>query len=66
MSNEELFTDLESTLANHDWFYMMSDDHGVYTRGRAAYAAMERKFQTAVKVDSARANALWNKYKKSV
>lgn len=29
--------DFMKALANHDWYYMFSDDQGVYRRGAASY-----------------------------
>ena len=31
----DLWKQYETALATHDWYYMMSDDHRVWERGRA-------------------------------
>lgn len=33
-------TDLYDQLEKHDWFYEMSDDHSVWTRGESAKAKL--------------------------
>lgn len=32
----------------HDWFYMYSDDHGVWSRGTKAQAALNAKAETSL------------------
>lgn len=39
-SMEELRQQLETALAQHDWYYDRSDDYRHYTAGRAQWAAI--------------------------
>jgi len=38
---EDLREKLEAALKAHDWFYPMSDDPGVYRRGREAWERIQ-------------------------
>lgn len=42
MQTEELIK-FEEELRKFDWFYEMSDDHSVWTRGKARYSALKEK-----------------------
>jgi hypothetical protein len=38
MSEQMTLEQFKAILASHDWFYYMSDDHGVWMRGERASA----------------------------
>lgn len=50
---------LEIALANHDWWYQMSDDFGVWGAGEKSLARIQF-FMTQVSTE--RARELWNMY----
>jgi hypothetical protein len=37
---------LLETLRNHDWYYMYSDDHSVWKRGRARHSDLEKRVKS--------------------
>lgn len=62
--DEQLFKDLEKELRSHDWYYHYSDDHSVWSRGRAQWQKISALLKKAQEVDRARADALYKKYSK--
>jgi len=46
-------------LCQHDWYYMMSDDHGVWAKGQAH---MDRIYIALSVLPKEKANELWDEY----
>jgi len=42
MTDNQTLSQYYDSLERHDWYYMMSDDHGVYTRGSANELILRR------------------------
>ena len=56
---------LETMLREHDWFYMYSDDHRYYEKGRLEWAAIQREMAAAAAAGlEVEAKALYEKFKK--
>lgn len=54
-----LFEQAEAALKAHDWYYAMSDDFGVWTRGKASYDTIADLLRT---MPRAVAQELWERY----
>lgn len=63
LHDSRMRTDAEYSLTfrlrNHDWWYMMSDDHSVWQKGEAAWAELIKAFKL---VPYQRAVVLWEQY----
>lgn len=57
--NAELLKTYRETLAGHDWYYMMSDDHSVYKQGARVRTQLAR-LREALDPDA----EIWNQYAK--
>ena len=55
---------LENLLSTHDWYYMYSDDHRAYTKGRSESNEIRRQVDICCGLGlSEEANTLYDKYK---
>ena len=52
----------EKMCKEHDWYYEYSDDHNVWTRGRAASDRINRKFSWMKTKYPEAAKAIWESY----
>ena len=56
---------LENLLSKHDWYYMYSDDHRAYTKGREEYDEIRRQMDICCGLGlSQQADELFEQYKK--
>ena len=62
----DLWQQYENALQSHDWYFYMSDDHMVYTAGRAEKSRILQMKERLSVIDKGRAEALYNKYLKSL
>ena len=65
-STEPMFTNgwdlFEHLLKNHDWYYMMSDDHSVWSNGEFAFKRIQSIKDALEDEDADKANELYDKY----
>ena len=52
--------ELTKLAKHHDWYYMMSDDHGVWRRGKAAKGRLYAAFKNHP--DQEEAKRIWDEY----
>lgn len=60
-NNWELY---EHLLSNHDWYYAMSDDHGVWSAGERVRKEIDKLKEELSKENLTRANHLYNLFAK--
>ena len=54
--------ELETQLRAHDWYYMMSDDHQIWRRGREQRRCLAMLAVGLAREDLQRVQRLWNQY----
>ena len=62
----DLWEQYEAALATHDWYYMMSDDHRVWERGRAEKAKLMALKERLSTIDKQRAEEMYIRYRQSL
>jgi len=59
------FLTLKTLLEKHDWYYMYSDDHRAYTKGREEYDEIRRQMDICCGLGlGQQANELYEQYQK--
>jgi len=66
VTEQPMFKDIwalyEHLVGSHDWYYMMSDDHGVWSAGEHAKNQIHRIREYLYTIDRLRADDLYNKH----
>ena len=67
VSAQELLNEYEALLRKHDWYFEYSDDHGVWSRGRAQVSRINSvSLQLKTRGLEEEAQKLFKKYAKGV
>lgn len=61
LSEEERWEHLQVCLKAYDWYYAMSDDHGVWRSGEDQRAHLEQLMETLAKTDGERVQEMYDK-----
>ena len=60
----DLLVEFEELCKNHDWWYAMSDDHRVWTRGTEERDALIAKLQECRNAGlTEESNEIWERYR---
>lgn len=62
LSDDELWEHFGKMLKQHDWYYAMSDDHRIWTRGTVQKAHITECSDILGKLDIGRRDSLLKKY----
>lgn len=62
LEGEEKWKDYEERLKKMDWWYMMSDDHRVWSGGEVSMGKLKKLKAEMDAIDKKRSQKLYNKY----